>query len=190
MDNVVVRESGDPNPDVPRRLGHHPGLKITPLRLRSATPHRSPPCKWARSKSPSLLARINAVNQNRQIGYRLIAAAVTAAVLVLMATAAPADAHTLTYKKARAAAQKKADRFAGQRTSIEWMFRRDRHRYSARADWEEVDPDGCQGCGYDPVTGTFYDTPVTKYCSATVIVRYRSHRSRRPTARIDEHACF
>ena len=115
--------------------------------------------------------------------------AVLTLVVVLGVTSA-AMAHTLTYKKARAAAQKKADAFAGQRTSIEWMFRRSRHRYSARAEWEKVDPDGCENCGYDTVTDTFYNTPVTRYCSATLIVRYRSHRSRRPRATVDEHSCF
>lgn len=114
----------------------------------------------------------------------------TLLLLVGLVAAVPANAHKLTYGKARAAAQKQADKFAGQSTSIEYMFRRSRHRYSASAEWERVDPDGCKGCGYDPVTGAFYDTPTTEHCSATLIVRYRSHRSRRPVATVDEHSCF
>jgi hypothetical protein len=107
-----------------------------------------------------------------------------------LAVAPAASAHKLSYRDARKAAQTRADSFAGQRTSIESMFRHTRHRYSARAEWEKVDPTGCKSCGYDPETDTFYDTPSTSYCSATLIVRYRTHRSRRPIATVDEHSCF
>lgn len=113
------------------------------------------------------------------------------ALLAVLLLAAPAaEAHTLTYGKARAAAQKKADAFAGMATSIESLQRTSRHRYTARVEWERVNPAGCRGCGYDSVTDRFFDTPSTDYCSATLVVRYRSHRSKRAAAFVDEHSCI
>jgi hypothetical protein len=113
------------------------------------------------------------------------------AVLVLFAASAPAaDAHTLSYSKAKRAAQKKGDAVAGKRTRIKSLFRQSRHRYYAQAHWKRVDPDGCKGCGYDPETGTVHDTPTTESCFAEIIVRFRSRQSHRVVAIVDSKSCF
>jgi len=116
--------------------------------------------------------------------------ALPALLAVLLLTPAAASAHTLTYGKARTAAQKKADAFAGMPTSIESLQRTSRHRYVARAEWDYVDPTGCKGCVYDEATGELRDGPKTVQCSVTVIVRYRTAHAHRPVAAVDEHTCF
>lgn len=112
-------------------------------------------------------------------------------ICVLAALPVPAaNAHTLTYRDARKAAQLEADAFAKASTSLRSLLRVTRHRYTAGAEWAYVDPTGCKACVYDESTGTFRDGPETVQCSVTVVVRYRSHRSRRPVAFVDGHACF
>jgi hypothetical protein len=126
----------------------------------------------------------------RSLVRRFLMPLVVCLALTALSASPAAHAHKLTYKTARKAAQRKADQFAGQRTQIDSLLRFSRHRYRASADWERTDPNGCKGCGYDPSTGESYDTPTVEYCNATIIVHYRTHRSIRPTARVDEHACF
>ncbi len=122
-----------------------------------------------------------------------LAAATTFLALALAVTPA-ANAHTLTYGKAKREAQTRADTFATPRAEpraeVNSLIRQAKHRYFAQARWTRVDPVGCKGCGYNEVTGEFEDTPTTEYCSAELSVRYRSHRSRRPVGRIVSSSCF
>ncbi len=118
--------------------------------------------------------------------------------------AGPAEGHTLSYSKAKRAAQQRADAFAGQRADVHVLrreyrrrdFSRDPHRFSASARWEEVDPTGCKGCGvgYDPTTDTYFniDTPSTMFCSADLAIVFRGHSrgTRRVVAQITDRACF
>lgn len=112
-----------------------------------------------------------------------------------------AHGHTLRYGKARAAAQKSADAFAGQRTEVDTIMRQTRHRYYAQGKWERVEQELCRGCGLrwggpEGFTPIIYDTsePTTRYCSAELSVAYRSRshsrRNRRVVARVTGHACF
>jgi hypothetical protein len=101
-----------------------------------------------------------------------------------------ADAHTLGRDKAKRAAQRKADRFAGQRTQVNVLLRQSRHRYYGQAKWTRTIPDGCKGCGYDPATGQIYDTPTTEYCFVEMGIRFRSRRSHRVVVRITSEACL
>ncbi|MBA3261329.1 MAG: hypothetical protein H0T69_02405 [Thermoleophilaceae bacterium] len=120
-----------------------------------------------------------------------IVAALLAAFATVGATNAYAAPAKLSYKQARKAAQTKGDAFAGQPTKISYLFRTGPRRYSASSKWRYTvtDPDGCTGCGYDPATGTFYDTPSTEtfYCSADLVVL---KRGRRVVAKVDGHSCF
>lgn len=113
-------------------------------------------------------------------------------VCVLLLTAvvhvAPADAHTLTYQRAMAAAQLRADAFARQRTLITVRLRESIHAYYVQVEWVTIDPIGCKGCGYDPRTETTFDTPgpeIHEVALRALCARTRSNpRSRQPcTAR-------
>lgn len=111
------------------------------------------------------------------------------AALCLLVLAAPVNAEQrLSYAKAKRAIQAKADKFAGERTKIKTMFRVGDLSYSGSADWDRVDPDGCKGCGYDPVTGQFYDTPTNESCS--VVVKATLRRSGRVTTVVDSSLCI
>lgn len=111
------------------------------------------------------------------------------AALCLMALAAPVNAEQrLSYAKAKRAIQAKADKFAGERTKIKTMFRTGDLSYSGSADWDRVNPTGCKGCGYDPVTGEFYDTPTNESCSVAIKATLR--RSGRVTTAIDSSLCL
>lgn len=77
----------------------------------------------------------------------------------LIGGAAPAEAHTLTYRAAVAAAQARANAYAGTQTSIVVRVRETRHAYYLQAEWITIDPVGCTGCGLDPVTQAKFDTP-------------------------------
>lgn len=71
----------------------------------------------------------------------------------------------LTFAQAKLAFQAKANQIAGASTEITAMFRLGQGAYSGSARWERTDPTGCRGCGYDPVTGSFYDMPAIESCS-------------------------
>jgi hypothetical protein len=105
--------------------------------------------------------------------------ALTLALLAVLAlpTSVTAQGPRLSYAAAKRAAQAKADRFAGARTRITALYKLGAATYSASAEWTRVNPTGCTGCGYDPVTGSFYDTPRKESCS--VIVKVRKRRSGR-----------
>jgi len=75
----------------------------------------------------------------------------------------------LAYAAALAAIQSEADRFADRPTSITSMYRRDEVTFSGTAKWAQTIPDGCKGCGYDPDTDAFYDTPTTESCSIDLV---------------------
>jgi hypothetical protein len=77
----------------------------------------------------------------------------------------------LTYGPAKRAMQNKADGVAGKHTKIKSVFRLKRTVYSGSAQWTEVDPTGCKGCGYDPNTGEFYDTPSEESCGLSMIAK-------------------
>ena len=110
--------------------------------------------------------------------------------IAVLAAGAPADAHTLAYREAKKAAQRKGDAVANKRTRIKSLLRTSPHRYYAQAHWKRVDPDGCEGCGYSPETGEFYDTPVTESCFAEIVVKFRSKHSRRTRAVLTGKSCF
>lgn len=114
----------------------------------------------------------------------------TIVLVAVLATVAPAEAHTLTYREAKKAAQRKGDALANQRARIKSLLRTSRHRYYAQAHWKRVDPNGCEGCGYDPETGAVYDTPTTESCFAEMVVKFRSKRSRRTRAVLTGKSCF
>jgi hypothetical protein len=94
----------------------------------------------------------------------------------------------LNYAPAKRAMQAKADRFAGKQTKITFMFRLKPMVYSGRAEWDQVDPTGCKGCGYDPVTGEIYDTPSNESCSVSMVAKKLT--SGRIRVRIDSSLCF
>jgi hypothetical protein len=109
--------------------------------------------------------------------------------LFLLALAAPASAEQrLSYTKAKRAIQAKADKFAGERTKIKAMFRTGDVSYSGSAEWDRINPTGCKGCGYDPVTGEFYDTPTNESCS--VVIKATLRRSGRVVTAVDSSFCI
>ena len=110
--------------------------------------------------------------------------------LLLGALPAVAEAHTLSYSKAKRAAAAKGKRIAHKRTRVKSLIRMSRHRYYAQVHWTRTDPDGCIGCGYDEDTGAFYNTATTEYCFAELTVKFRSRRSRRVVAIRDSQVCF
>jgi hypothetical protein len=116
-----------------------------------------------------------------------LAATLLVAFLVM---AVPAEGHTLSYRQAKKAAQQKGDAVANKRTRIKSLLRTSPHRYYAQAHWKRVDPNGCEGCGYDPETGDSYDTPVTESCFAEIVVKFRSKDSRRVRAVLTGKSCF
>jgi hypothetical protein len=84
--------------------------------------------------------------------------------------------------------QAKANQVAGKKTKITSVFRLKPTVYSGRAEWTVVDPTGCKGCGYDPNTGDFYDTPSEETCSLSMVAkRLNSGRIR---VRIEDSLCF
>jgi hypothetical protein len=114
----------------------------------------------------------------------------TLVVALLFAPAADAKTkHPLSYHQAKVAAKKRADRFAHQPTQVKSMIRQSVRDYYARADWDHTDPTGCKGCGYDPDTGTFYDTPSTESCSVTMNV-HRSAKTGRISTKLEDSYCY
>lgn len=113
------------------------------------------------------------------------------AFLVLAPTAEAAHhrkAPHLSYKRAKRAVQQRADRFAGAPTKITSMYRQLNGAYSAEAEWDRENPTGCVGCGYDPVSDSFYDTPTTESCS--VGLRAKLLRSGRVRVSVEDFACY
>jgi hypothetical protein len=109
--------------------------------------------------------------------------------LGLLVLAAPVNAEQrLDYAKAKRAIQAKANKFAGERTKIKTMFRTGDLSYSGSADWDRVNPNGCKGCGYDPVTGQSYDTPTNESCS--VVIKATLRRSGKVATAIDSSFCI
>jgi hypothetical protein len=97
-----------------------------------------------------------------------ILTAVTVLSFAVPQTAVATRGSKLTYAQARRAIQSKADSFAGTSTRITTMYRLGAAAYSGSAEWDRTNPTGCNGCGYDPVTGDIYDTPSTESCSASI----------------------
>ena len=122
-------------------------------------------------------------------GRAIKRAAVLSVLLGLLAMSAAADAATLTYGRAKAAVQKRADAFAGQRTTVNTLIRRDARRYYAQARWSFVDPTGCKGCAVAPDGVTIIDGPITRSCFAEFSVR-GSSRSRRVVVSVQSRSCF
>lgn len=124
----------------------------------------------------------------RRLTVTLIVAALS------IAFAGVADAHVLKFKKAKQLAQERADRFAGQETTLHVIFRQSAHRVYAEARWTRVDPTGCQECVWDPATGTLQPTPATEYCYADLNVRFKALRthsgSRRVRTFVSSSDCF
>lgn len=94
----------------------------------------------------------------------------------------------LTYGDAKQAIQAEADHFAGQATSITSLYRQDFQTYSGRAEWKRINPTGCKGCGYDPVTDKFFDEPTTESCSVELKARRLSEGDIRVD--IESSACY
>lgn len=125
------------------------------------------------------------------MGRRIVARfGVAFVVPLLVAVPATADAHTLTYGKAKRAAQAKGNDLAGKRVRVNSLLRTAPHRFYAQVKWTDIDPDGCVGCGYNPSTGTTYDTATTEYCHAELSVRFRSVTSRRTRVSTISRSCF
>ena len=102
-----------------------------------------------------------------------------------------ADAHVLKYGKAKRAAQNRADAFAGQQTTVDFLVRESDHRFYGEAEWTRVNPTGCKECVWDPITGTLYPTPTTETCYVDLNVRFKSRPgSRKVRAAITSSACF
>jgi hypothetical protein len=95
-----------------------------------------------------------------------------------------ADAHVLKFGKAKRLAQNRADRFAGQQTTIDIIFRQSAHRFYAEAEWTRVNPTGCQECVWDPSTGTLQPSPTTEYCHVDLNIRFKSLRSHSASRRV------
>jgi hypothetical protein len=110
--------------------------------------------------------------------------------LLAAPTAHRAEAHKIKYGKAKRVAQKRANQIAGQPTKVKSLFCFLDHKCTGSAEWTYVDPTGCKGCGYNPVTNSFYDTPITVYCFVTLNIRFRSARSKRIVAATTGKACF
>ena len=111
----------------------------------------------------------------------------------------PADAHTLPYKKARAVAQKAADRFAGEEPTrlmkVEREFglviqHAERHRWVSESKWHRIWPDGCLGCRYDDQAGVWYDEPDTEECTVRFEIRFASRRSHRVVTEMLGFSCI
>lgn len=123
----------------------------------------------------------------RRIGAFLITA------LGLLLAASPpdrAEAHTIKYGKAKRVAQQRADRIAGQGTTVKSLFCFLDHQCSGSAEWSYVDPVGCKGCGYNPVTNSFYDTPITVQCFVNLKIKFQSARSNRIVVAVTGQACI
>lgn len=75
----------------------------------------------------------------------------------------------LGYADATQAIQAEADRFAGQPTTISSLKRRDARTFRGFAEWDRLNPTGCQACGYDPTTGQPVDKPTTESCSVELV---------------------
>lgn len=102
---------------------------------------------------------------------------------------ATADAATLTYGRAKAAVQQRADRLAGQRTVVNSLIRQGVRVYYAQAKWSRVDPTGCKGCEVSPDGQSVVDGPQTVSCFAEFTAR-QSSRSRRIVVSIRSRSCF
>ena len=113
---------------------------------------------------------------------------VTASVLIGLLAPTPAEAATLTYGRAKAAVQTRADALAGQRTTVNSVVRQSPLRYYAQARWSVVDPTGCKGCEFDPQTFELQDGPITRSCFAEFSAR-GSARSRKVTVSVRSQTC-
>ena len=94
----------------------------------------------------------------------------------------------LNYAPAKRAMQAKADQVAGKRTKVTSVYRLKPTVYSGQAEWINVDPTGCKGCGYDPNTGKFYDTPSEESCSLSMVAKKLNSGQIR--VRIENSLCF
>jgi hypothetical protein len=121
-----------------------------------------------------------------------IAIGLVAALMAISPATASAAYHRkaphLSYKRAKRAIQRRANLFAGTPTKITSMYRRLDQGYSAQAEWDRENPTGCAGCGYDPVSNSFYDTPTTESCS--VGLQAKLLRSGRVRVSVEDFACY
>jgi len=120
---------------------------------------------------------------------RAIAITVVAVAAVTAGVPASAEAATLTYGRAKAAVQTKADVLAGQRTTVNALLRQDSLRYYAQARWSYVDPTGCKGCEVAPDGVSLTDGPITRSCFAEFSAR-QSSRSRHVVVSVRSRVCF
>jgi hypothetical protein len=97
------------------------------------------------------------------------------AVLALSLVVGVAEAHKLKLNEARRAAQKEADRFAGQPTRITTALRRSDHNYYMQAEWEKPGPP------------PFF---FTQFCFAELTVKFKPRKSHKVRATIDGYSCF
>ncbi|HEX8690064.1 MAG TPA: hypothetical protein VF729_07460 [Solirubrobacterales bacterium] len=111
-----------------------------------------------------------------------------AGLLALTSLAPAASQPRLSYAKAKRVVQSAANNFAGTVTQVTVMYRLGDLTWSARAEWTRENPKGCVGCGFDPVTGDFYDTPTTESC--TVGLRAKQLRSGRVRVSTEDFSCY
>jgi hypothetical protein len=121
-------------------------------------------------------------------GGRYLIAAALACCLLVPASASGSKEPTLSYGRAKQAAQAKANSFAKTPTRITAMYRLGSLVYSARAEWSRTNPTGCAGCGYDPITGNFYDTATVESCSVSLHAKLLA--SGRIRVGTEDFACY
>jgi hypothetical protein len=111
-----------------------------------------------------------------------------ACVLTSAVTCLAASTPRLSYSAAKRAIQAKADHVAGTRTRITALYKLGAATYSGRAEWTRVNPTGCTGCGYDPITGAITDTPENESCSLDMHAKRLN--SGRVRVSIENSACY
>jgi len=117
--------------------------------------------------------------------------AVVLAAAATLGAPAVAEAHTLTYARAKAFAQDRANdltaQTAGYGTRLNYCFRTSAHRFRCVARWSYNDPARYQGCNTEP--GACTPIAGIRHCDADIVVRFRSSRSGRIVAITDGRRC-
>jgi hypothetical protein len=67
--------------------------------------------------------------------------------VVLLALPSVAEAHVLSYAKAKSAVQKRANLWAGRRAEVHVLRRTNRHEFYARARWQDLGVPPGEGSG-------------------------------------------
>jgi hypothetical protein len=144
----------------------------------------SPPAAVELGSSPDVIADKPKGRRLRKNGGVIVIIALSLATLPALAEAKS----TLTYTAAKRAAVHRGTQIAGQPVTPKTLIREGARKFFAQVTWTRHDPAGCQGCGYDPDTGTFYDTPTDTSCFMDLNVTLRRHHEH-PTVRVQDRSC-